>query len=266
MEFMNSKSFAVYVSSYDGCVDLWGTFFSMIDRFWSDCQYPVYLINNEYSFEHDKVKVINTGPEVNWFKRTIVSLSNLNEKYIMFMLEDYLISKKIENEIIDEILSFMDDNGVYYYQLSVGNTKSKERIRTKVSAKTSYPVSLQPAIWEREKFLSILKEINGKTPWDVEDYFTRKYHGKMDLIQGAYHDTRDILGYKNGVLRGKWIPSTLKYYKKLGIKIDTGNREIMSARKMNKYRVAGFVHKKVPKGLKEIVKKMLRLLHFDYLK
>ena len=263
---MENTSFAVYVSSYDGCADLWDTFFSMIDRFWPNCGYPIYLINNEKVYNHEGISVVNTGPEINWFNRTINSLSDLNEKYSMFMLEDYLISKKIENETIDEILSFMELNQAFYYQLSVGNTKSREKMRTIVSAKTSYPISLQPAIWEREKLLLILKQINGKTPWDVENYFIKEYQGKKDVINGAYHDTRDILGYKNGVLRGKWIPSTIDYYRKLGILIDTGEREIMSAEKMKKYRLAGFIHKKAPKWLKKIGKKLLKTIHLDYLK
>ena len=262
---MNNTILAVYVSSCDVCSDLWDTFFSMIDRFWPDCCYPIYLINNEYPFKHDGVHVMNTGAEVNWFYRTILSLNNLREKYIMFMLEDYLISKQIKNEMIDEILNFMDSNEAYYYQLSVGNTGSKSDLRTQVSARTNYPVSLQPALWQREKFLDILNGIIGKTPWDFEYYFTQKYQDKTDIIKGVYHDTRDILGYKNGVLRGKWIPSTLDYYKELGISIDTGNREIMSATRMRKYRIAEFIHKNFPRSVKRVGKKILKLLHFDYL-
>lgn len=263
---IKDKRLAIYVSSYDGCSDLWDTFFSMIDCFWPNCIFPIYLINNTYSYIHKNVHVINTGAEKNWFYRAISSLRIIDEEYVLFMLEDYFISKKVENDTICEIMRFIERNNVYYYQLSTGNTNSKEDIRTAVSAKTSYPVSLQPAIWKREKLLSILIQINGETPWDVENYFICKYKNEDGLIPGVFHDTRDILGYKNGVLRGKWIRTTLNYYKKKGITINTGNREVMSNMKMMKYRIAGFVHKNAPKTIKIICKKIISVLNFDYLK
>lgn len=260
------NTLAVYVSSFDGCSDLWDTFFMMLDKYWPDCDYNIYLVNNEKPFSHNKTKVINTGPEINWFNRTLKSLASINEKYIIFMLEDYFISKTINNEDIDEIIHFMDINYAYYYQLSKGNTKSKDKVRTSVSSKTEYPVSLQPAIWERQVLIEILKEIDGDTPWDVENYFINKYEKSNEIIPGVYHDTRDLLGYKNGVLRGKWIPATLKYYKNLGIDIDTGNREVMSNHKMRKYKLAVFFHKKMPKSIKRVGKKILKVFHFDYLR
>lgn len=263
---MKENKLAIYVSSYDGCSDLWETFFTLTDRFWPDCKYQTYLINNEKEFTHGDVKVLHTGPEVHWFSRTIRSLKMIDEEYIMFMLEDYFISKKIQNRDIDDILTYMDNNRAFYYQLSIGNTKSKEPICVNVSAKTNYPVSLQPAIWKREVLVEILEKINGKTPWDVENYFIQQYRGKTEVIPGAFHDTRDLLGYKNGVLRGKWILDTVKYYKKLGIEIDTGTREVMSSSKMMKYRIAAFTNHHIPEPIKSLSKKVLKVFHFDYLK
>jgi len=257
---------AVYISSFDGCSDLWGTFFYLFDCFWPDCAYPIFLINNEKNFTHKKAQVIRTGPEIHWFDRNIRALRQLDEKYIIFLLEDYLLSKTVTNSDVEEILDFMDQNDIFYYQLSVGNTKSKDPKRVNVTAETNYPISLQPAIWRRDELLHILEEINGKTPWDVEHYFVEKYKEKTGAIAGAYHDTRDLLGYVNGVLRGKWILDTLKYYKRLGISIDTGNREVMGKGKMLKYRVAAFVNRHVPTGVKNILKSFLSAMHFDYLK
>lgn len=263
---MNDKQLGIYISSYDGCSDLWDTFFMLFDRFWPDCKYPVYLINNVLPYQHENITVVNTGQEIHWFYRTLVSLKQLKEKYILFMLEDYFISKIVNNGDIAEILDFMEANEAYYYQLSVGCTGSKEPCRVNVTAETEYPISLQPAIWNRQRLIKLLEDINGKTPWDVEYYLVNAFRDKKGSIKGAYHDTRDILGYKNGVLRGKWIPSTIKYYKKTGIDIYTGNRQVMSSGKMLKYLTATFVQKHVPKRIKAIGKSILKAVNFDYLK
>lgn len=263
---MKCKKLAIYVSSYDGCSDVWDSFFKLFYTFWPDCMYPIYLINNDKEYENNNLRVIHTGPEIHWFSRTIRSLSLLNEKYILFMLEDYFLSKKVNNDDIEEILNFMDSNSVYYYQLSKGNTKTREPVRVNVNAKTPYPISLQPAIWDRERLIEILKKISGQTPWDAENYFISEYDGKEGLIKGVYHDTRDLLGYKNGILRGKWILDTIDYYRKNGIDIETSSRDVMSKKKMIKYRIASFSNRYFPKTLKAIIKTLLRIIKIDYLK
>ena len=94
---MDKNRLAIYVSSFDGCCDLWNTFFSIFNRYWGDCCFPVYLINNELKYEREGVHLINTGPEVNWFDRTIRSLNLLEEEYVFFCLEDYFISKPVNS-------------------------------------------------------------------------------------------------------------------------------------------------------------------------
>lgn len=263
----NTKNnMAIYVSSYDGCCDLWNPFFYLFHRFWDPCVFPIYLINNLLDYSDNKVKVINTGAEKDWFDRTIRSLKEINHKYILFMLEDYFLSKKVNNKDFIEIVEFMEKNQVYYYQLSNGNTKSHNSMRTAINAKSPYAISLQPAIWNRDVFIKILEEIDGKTPWDVEHYFVQKFDKKSGFITGAFCDTRDLLGYVNGVLRGKWILDTLNYYKKMGIDIEVGNREVMSKSGMIKCNIASFVNRNFPSGIKKIGKKICGVLHIDYLK
>lgn len=257
---------AIYVSSYDGCSDLWNTFFNLFDTFWPTCDCPIYLVNNEKNFEHKNVNVIHTGTEINWFHRTIESLESLENEYVLFLLEDYFLSKHINNEDIEEIVSFMCEKDVYYYMLSKRADQPKEKIRYAVDATTRYAISLQPAIWNRKKLLEILYEINGQSPWDFEIYFSEKYKGKTGTIEGVYYDTRDILGYKNGVLRGKWIPATLKYYKKLGITIDKGTREQLPLKTVLKYNIATWVSRNFSTDFKEWIKKFLKKINFDYVR
>lgn len=82
------------MSSYDGCSDIWDVFFDIWEKFWEDCHYPVYLVTNEKNYSRKNVIVLKTGKEINWFFRTIASLEQMKEKYVLFMLEDYFLSKK----------------------------------------------------------------------------------------------------------------------------------------------------------------------------
>ncbi len=259
------QELAIYVSSFDGYKDLWDTFFRIFDTYWPECSVKIYLVTNEEDYIRKNVTVLNTGPEKNWFFRTKVSLHQVTEKYILFMLEDYFISKKIQEKDIFEIISYMKTNKVYYYRLSKSKLKEKGERVLGIPAGTAYPISLQPAIWEKEQLLRFLNDIDKSSPWDFETYFVEKYKNSVGQLQGICYDNRDLLGYKNGVLRGKWIPSTLRYYRKQGIIINTNKRCTLSKSMDLKFRLSDFVSGVLSYKNKEKIKKVLRFLHIDYL-
>lgn len=259
------KKICVYVSSFDGYSDLWDTFFYIFDHFWWNCTYPIYLVNNKKSFSHDKVEVIHTGDEKCWFDRTIRSLERLDEDYVLFMLEDYFISKPIDETIIDEIVELMEEKSFFFVRLSKSEIKKSGFAYQRVPSSSGYPISLQPAIWNRKKLIRFLYEIKGESPWDFEYYFNNCSFGKEQFVPGVLNDNRDVLGYRNGVLRGKWIPSTLRYYKKLGIAIDTSNRKVLSLKESIRYTVANLVSITFPKRLKKSIKTFLSKINFNYI-
>lgn len=261
---MNNK-LAIYVSSFDGCSDLWDIFFSIFFRFWGNCAFPIYLINNEMRYDHENVHVINSGPEINWFNRTLKTLKELNEDYVFFFLEDYFISKNVNNEDVDEIIDFMNNNSIYYYRISAVPALKTDQKRLNNSGNMKYPICLQPAIWKRKVLINILEEIDAKSPWDFEYFYTSRYGLTPKKLEGVMYDTRDILGYKNGVLRGKWIPQTLRYYKRLGVHIETGDRAILPFYKAQKYQLADWISNHSSEKTKLTIKKLINLFKFDYL-
>lgn len=257
----------IYVSSFDGCSDLWDTFFSIFKFFWKDCKFNIYLINNEIEYDNKDITVIHTGKEVNWFDRTIRSLEAINEEYIVFMLEDYFVSKNVYNDDFEEIIHYMDENSVYFYRLSLlPSIKKQIKPRYNYSEQLKYPISLQPAVWNKDRLLSILKEISGKTPWDFEYYYVNNYGCNRQLINGVAYDGRDLLGYKNGVLRGKWIPSTISFYKKMDITWDLGKREKLPLMKEYKYRTAVWFSNHISDPFNRYLKKILSFCQIDYLR
>ena len=183
------------------------------------------------------------------------------------MLEDYFISKNINNEDFYEIVRFMKLHKSYYYQLSINEEIGiKYKDVTQADSHIKYPISLQPAVWKKDYLLSKLKDINKESPWDFEDYFRIKYIKNKGKIEGVYYDTRDLLGYKNGVLRGKWIPSTVRYFEKKGISIELGERKYLSKYSEIKYALAIWASYHMSENIKSTIKHYLRVFHIDYLR
>ena len=268
----SSPELAIYVSSYDGCKDVWDTFFSIFHTYWPDCCYNVYLINNEAEYCREGVKVIHTGEEINWFSRTIQSLSALHEDYVVFLLEDYFLSKRVSNDEMASIVSMMDRDGIFFFRLSLPGTQSLSQSgcqSKQVELGSNYAISLQPAIWNRKALLRYLLQIDGASPWDFEYYFNSHKHelpsddsGKY--VKGVLYDSRDLLGYKNGILRGRWIPSTLSYFKKHGIEIEQGDRPSLSFGESLRYSASLQARKLLPAGTRATIKKALVSLKIKY--
>lgn len=266
------QKLAIVVNSFDGYKDLWDSFFLIMSKNYANCTFPIYLITNHEQYPQSNINSICTGDEIDWMHRTKKAIAEIKEEYILFMLEDYFIGKKVDEEQIKEIISYMEINHIDYYRLldlpkSLGEFDSKKPFLGKISSKQKYGVNTICSIWKKEYLLNIIESTkNAKSAWDFEvalcDYFDRE---DEHVLTNACVDKRDILSIKNGVYRGKWFRSTLHFFRKNGVKIDTGNRGIMSNCETLKYNCIKFIDSKLSVYGKESVKLFLRKAGFSFL-
>lgn len=233
MSYYATDRLSIFIDSYDGNSDIWQSFFNIFDFFWKDCPYQRYLVTNEKDCSEKNLTVIKTGREIDWFTTTLTALYKVKTKYVWLFLDDYFLSKKIDNSDIEEVIDYMENNNVFFYRLSLCGSLDKKITRRQITNDFYYAINLQPAVWEKEKFIYFLEKLQKegcRTPWDFEryfiDYFKRQNKGKT--IEGVVYDNRDIMGYQNAIIQGKWVRRVLAYYKrKFGIIIHVNSREIM---------------------------------------
>lgn len=231
---MYKERLSIFVDSYDGNKDLWKSLFSIFDHFWPDCPYSRFLVTNNESFEWEKVDVIKTGDDLDWFTTTLIALKKVRTPYVWFFLDDYYFSKSINTTDIEEIIDYIDEKKIFFYRLSTINGLDKTKLRNNVRSDFVYAINLQPVIWNREKFIYFLEKLYNKgcrSPWEFERYFIKHFEKSKDakVISGVAYDTRDIMGYQNAIIQGKWVRHVVMLYKrKFNIIIDTGNRKYMS--------------------------------------
>ncbi len=267
------KQLAIFIDSFDDYKDVWPAFFNIFNRYWLDCKYKKYLSCNKCDFHYKDLKILKTGKEIDWYTRTIKSLEMIEEDYVLFLLEDYFFSKTIKNEEIDQIVEYMTENNVFYYQLSSVDLKGNSYIVNIDNIdKIDYPISLQIAIWNKKFFLNELHnmyKIGAKTPWDFEKYYIQLKQENpnylINIMKNVRYDNRDLFGYKNGILQGQWIPKTVKFYEKKGINIDTSKRKKMSLRRSFMYDIKVFLSKHMSKEIKQKSKKYLKYLGIKFM-
>lgn len=233
---------SIVITSFDGYSDLWETFFCIFNKYWSECKYPKFLINNNLKSNWGDVSAINTGEERNWKYRMIKGLESIKSKYVLIMLEDYLLGKKVSNVEIDKIIRFMEKNNIVMYKID-NQPKLNGKIEgcsfvSPIYKDTRYGVNFQTAVWNRRELIRIIKSLSGNQCWDFEYFFLKKTRGERHIpIKGFVSDKRNLMNIQNGVLRGKWFRSTLRFYKKRGYIIDTKEREIMTIKETVTYRL-----------------------------
>ena len=255
----NSNIASTVILSFDGYSDIWPIFFECFKRNWR-LDFPTYLVTNQLKPDFDNVKNICVGREKSWSDRTRKAIKEVKSEYIILMLEDYFVTSVLENERIENLLSFMRNHNADYlriYPFPKMRFKSENNNGIhQIPDNSLYGVNLQPSIWKRDYLLKVL----GKENYSAWEFEARQKNGENTQIKGKnFTIDYKIFNMLNGVLQGKWYPNSVKKLKKIGINVNTYDRKILSKRKTLVYRLKIFIRKiispKIIRKLKPFLKK-----------
>ena len=259
----------ILISSFDKYSDLWPVFFQCKQKYWQDCTYTCYLVSNTTTYNSESCESICTGTETNWCDRMEKALERIDDDYILLLLEDYLFGQRVDNEKIKKYEEFCVTNSVDYLRLI--DIPHKDRFfERKVQCNSpdvfevlqdeEYGVNLQPAIWRRTFLLDVLKKVNGnRSAWEVECYFLRKTECAESVpMDGCYTTIENVLNVHNGILKGKWFPDELSYFRRNGIVIEPGTRPQLTQSEFVRYKTKLFFREMLSSRQRRIVKRFLR--------
>lgn len=218
----------VLISSCDSYEDTWEPFFRIMDIQWPDCPYPIVLNteSKQYSYKNFEISCPNhyvKGQKVAWGERLIHTLKAINTEYVIFLLDDFFFTNKVDQKRIEMCISWMDNDT----DISVFSFRRTHQPNIKDGLypcferrpqDAEYRLNCQAAVWRREDLISYIKP--HETPWEWEIYGSRrsrKYTKKFySAIEGApYVFDYDIMKY--GVIRGKWAKTTVPFFEQFGI-------------------------------------------------
>lgn len=253
--------FAIVILSFDGYSDLWEYFFKFFNMYWPDCPYKLYLVTNNKDVDFNNVIVIKTGDEISWSNRTRIALSKISAKYVLLLLEDYFIGKEVSNHDFNKIVAKILLNKYRYYRLN-RNPPPRGRIDKSINAyeineNEEYGINLQPALWNKDFLINLLGNGN-YSAWEFEiNQLKKTYVLSKKHMEGCYVDNSNVFIIYNGVLKGKWIPGTLKYYRNQGSVIDPGNRAVLKASEEWNHIVRTYIRNHIPYWARKVIKKLM---------
>ena len=261
---MNKNDAAIVVVSFDNYSDIWDTFATCINRFWSDRPYKTYLVTNEKHPQYEGISIITTGPEESWSVRVKQALSKINEKYLIVLLEDYLIDENVNNDLLERTLNYIEKNSIDYFRIAPipkisGKADSFHAIPIK--GQTVYGVNLQAAVWNKT-YLEALVSEGSFSAWEFE---ARQKIGAETYIDGK-NVASDIfiIHYLNGIIQGKWYNKTIDALKTKGINVSLGGRSIMTNKDMKREIFRNYLLHHVPPSLIRLLKPIARKLGFKF--
>jgi hypothetical protein len=203
-------SCAVIVMSCDAYRDLWRPFFTLFWRYWPDCLFPVYLGTNRLKYDDSRVTTLPAGDH-EWSKRLRLCLEQIDEEYVLLLLEDYFLESSVSNVRIIRHLKLLHALGGSVLRLyplpgpdlEVPGQSSIGRIHRLAA----YRISTQAAIWARGELLRMLRD--GESIWEFERQGTER---SQQQLNGFYATYDAVLPYRQVVERGKWFPSAARHY------------------------------------------------------
>lgn len=236
---MNNSKVSILVSSCDKYYEAWMPFFTLLNKYWVECNFPKYLLTESSSYTDFDVKTINCQSN-EWSSRLLYALDKIDTEYVLFLLEDFFIMGTVDNEAIKRYVSYLDNDenmSVIYLKTIAGQktTSSEYPELIKMEAGKKYYMNFQAALWRRKDLMGIIKP--GLSPWDIEEELSRSMEpGDFYCVKNSsYTDcSNDVIPYLwaleagYGICKSKWLWNNRRFFKREGVKCKCESLPTMS--------------------------------------
>ncbi len=137
----------------------------------------------KYMPEFNKIYLKYDGDLDGWSQYLSGFLSYLTDEFVMFGLDDFLISDYVEQtDVLGTLWELKDD--VVCIKLCMSNPEEHNK----------YPVTTQISIWNREYLIDLLRETKG--PWNFEVYGSKIIERKVLLRPCIKYDCNSSTSFR----------------------------------------------------------------------
>lgn len=232
---MKKKDVTLLINTCDSYEDILDSFFFLLHRYWSDLPFDIVLSSESLNYKNKYFKIKNVHPKdkkCSWTKRMYEALQEIETDYVLFLLDDFFLTGKVNTEEIFRCLDYLKNNqnivNFTYYPIVVGAVPAMEgyRIREK---DTKYKVALIASLWNKKHFIKYVKDVD-ENIWEFEVNATiRSNTIYADDIFYCLDNTNMPIPYDFctlGLTSGKWLKNTISLFEKEGIKMNFNKRGV----------------------------------------
>lgn len=229
------KEVTLLINTCDSYEDILDPFFLLLHRYWKDLPFDIVLSSESLEYKNKYFKIKNVHPKnkkCSWSKRIYEALNEIDTDYVLFFLDDFFLTDKVDTREILRCVEYLKSNpnivNFTFYPIVIGTNIAMEgyRIRDKI---TKNKVALIAALWNKQQFLKYLKDID-ENIWEFEVNGTIRSNTiyKDDVFycldSGNMPIPYDF--YTLGLTSGKWFKKTVELFKKEKINFNFETRGI----------------------------------------
>lgn len=226
---MKSKKLSIIVYSCLRNNDMWSIFSFFFQKYWGDCNYPIYLLTDNYKANEDYVFDDVFCIDDNWSTMMKKAIKTASTPYVMLFMDDYLLTQNVNNADIENVLEIAEKEHAANVRLQSSYMIKPTRYENNKDCAvflpgTAYSFSTQVGIWDSEFLMNHIKD--GWSAWDFERI------GSMECLQKEQPlllYKKYLFPYIEAVRKGKWLPIGVRLCKNNGITLDYQKRKRNSA-------------------------------------
>lgn len=130
-----------------------------------------YLVN-KYLPDFDVIYLNNEGDTKNWSKNLSVFFSQLEDEFVIFALDDYLLNSPMDMKVYNELFERINLNKDIACAKLCKNTSQEHE---------EYPVTTQYMIWRRTDLIWFLDQTTDPWGFEIHGSNIMRYSGKRSV-------------------------------------------------------------------------------------
>lgn len=250
MKQHKSSEIAFLVVSCDKYSDLWEPFFILLNKYWPDISFKVYLLSNFKNFSWNEVNLLKIGEDVSYSDNLIKALEKISEKWIFLWLEDLFICEKVDDQRINKIINdFIKMNGGYLNvapDMPISYENKKDLEIGYLPKGIRYRSAIGATLYKKTTLNKLL--IKGASAWELDKSRISDSLEESFFALNKNSSKTPPIKYINVLIRGKWA-----WQSKVFLKFE-GLQEILSNRRFETF--FSFVYAKLYKFYLNLYKRL----------
>jgi|688.fasta_scaffold26925_5 hypothetical protein len=209
-KIMNNLSVFLYTSERH--TPIAKLFVQEFNKFSNGLSIPKYVVSNNFKCETDfdsmGFKKINCNIPYchggsHFVNVMLESLKEINTDYILFFLEDYILTKDIKVDVLEQLMNVIlnenvdhlslmsyDHNGWETFDIDYNKYNLDKDTFLKINEKFLYMLSVQPCIWKKESLIKILEHNRGISIHAFDTTYVKNIKGQTrNVLNGESYET-----------------------------------------------------------------------------
>lgn len=235
---MKDKNYALMVLGCDKNSELLPMFLRNIKKYWPQYNKEVYINTESFRFKSKDFDLKFPSQTYDilfpWSERLYNFLEEYPYKYVIFLLDDFILGDFVDSNELDRVYEIMEKNPkiacfnfMETYKDSVDSIKEMYDRYYLKDIKAEFRINLQAAIWRKDFLMKFIRK--HENPWQFETWGTKRAQRFSNEIYHIKKDAKHVFIYpEGGVLAdGKWYEKkAIDFMNKEGFSIDFSIRGI----------------------------------------